>query len=64
MCAMIQRIHFPFGFHLTVLYGPDPSSSRGLHFLSNKVALAGITKISQGKHDACENNLKQNCRNS
>lgn len=43
-----KRIHFPFGFHLTVLYGPVPSSNRGLHFVSNIVAIAGITKLGQG----------------
>lgn len=42
------RIHFPFGFQRIVLYGPVPSSRSGLHFLSNTVALAGITGQSQG----------------
>lgn len=32
-----------------VLYGPVPSSRSGLHFLSNIVAIAGITIVCQGK---------------
>lgn len=32
-----------------VLYGPVPSSRRGLHFLSNTVAFEGITNTVQGK---------------
>lgn len=43
--STLLRIHLPLGFHLMVLYGPEPSSRRGLHFLSNTVALAGITRV-------------------
>ena len=43
--SVVWRIHLPLGFHLIVLYGPSPRSRSGLHFLSNTVALAGITEV-------------------